>query len=109
MLKLAELSVLAMVAKMPMIAHLLARTLHTFFKRCSSRSIAGWQRLIEPQACLVVISIFLLFVRLWGRRNGHVGLADNTGFSDRGCNESVIEEKSVSNVSSLFVALHSRK
>jgi hypothetical protein len=89
MLKLAKLSVLAMVAKMPMIAHLLARTLHTFFKRCSSRTIPSWQRLIEPLACLVVISIFLLFVRLWGRRNGHVGVADNTRFSDRGYNKSV--------------------
>jgi hypothetical protein len=92
MLKLAELSVLAMVAEMPMIAHLLAGTLHAFFERRSSRCVASRQWLIEPQTCLVVISIFLLFVRLWGGRNGHVGVADNSGFPDRRYDKSVNEQ-----------------
>jgi hypothetical protein len=43
MLELAELAVLAVVAEVPMIAHLLTCALHTLVKRGSCGRITWWQ------------------------------------------------------------------
>lgn len=80
-LELAEFAVFAVAAEVPVVAHLLAGTLHALVEGESGAVIARWEWLIESLLFFVVIGIFLLFVlRSW--RNGDIAVGRDTGLAD---------------------------
>jgi hypothetical protein len=80
-LELAKLAVLAVTAEVPVVAHLLAGTLHALVEGESGAVILRREWLIESLLFFVVIGVFLLFV-FRSRRNGDIAVGRDTGLAD---------------------------